>query len=272
VVLGNQIRLWGQRLRTVLICHDGDAFDQQGLARWMASFSNLAGMVIIQERSGQVGRRVKREVVRSGLLRFMDILAYRLYSKVFLSSQYRTWLSNTMIEFVERYGDLPTFASIYTHSPNSAEVEAFLKELQPDIMVARCKFILKDRIFEVPKVGTFVIHPGICPEYRNAHGCFWALAKRDMAKVGVTLLKVDKGVDTGPIYGYFTYPFDEKNESHLVIQQRCVYENLDAIAEKLKNISQGRAEPIPVTGRESNVWGQPWMTKYVEWKLAARRA
>ena len=71
-------------------------------------------------------------------------------------------------------------------------------------MVARCKRILKERIFAVPRPGTYVLHPGICPEYRNAHGAFWALARRDLDKVGLTLLRIDKGVDTGPVYGYFT--------------------------------------------------------------------
>jgi methionyl-tRNA formyltransferase len=138
-------------------------------------------------------------------------------------------------------------------------------------MIARCKFILKERVFGIATVGTFVMHPGICPEYRNAHGCFWALVRRDVSKVGMTLLRADAGVDTGPIFGYFTYDFDERRESHLQIGQRCVSENFDEIAAKLKEVAAGRAQPIPVDGRKSGVWGQPWMTKYVQWKLAARR-
>src|SRR5436309_328007 len=31
----------------------------------------------------------------------------------------------------------------------------------------------------LPARGTFVLHTGICPEYRNAHGCFWALARSE---------------------------------------------------------------------------------------------
>ena len=54
---------------------------------------------------------------------------------------------------------------------------------------ARCKVILKEKIFGIPRVGTFVMHPGICPEYRNAHGCFWALVRRDLERVGMTLLR-----------------------------------------------------------------------------------
>jgi methionyl-tRNA formyltransferase len=115
------------------------------------------------------------------------------------------------------------------------------------------------------------MHPGICPQYRNAHGCFWALAERDLENVGMTLLKIDKGVDTGPVYGYFSYPYDECRESHIVIQHRVVFENLGRIREKFLEIEKATAVPIETTGRSSGVWGQPWLTRYFGWKWAARK-
>ena len=131
-----------------------------------------------------------------------------------------------------------------THSPNSKESEAFIKGVNPDIIIARCKTLLKTGIFSLPSKGTFVMHPGICPEYRNAHGCFWALANNDLTNVGMTLLKIDEGVDTGPIYGYYTYDFDEINESHIIIQHRVVLENLQELKMKLLNIYNGDAIPL----------------------------
>ncbi|MGA7439404.1 MAG: formyl transferase, partial [Luteibacter sp.] len=113
------------------------------------------------------------------------------------------------------------------------------------------------------------MHPGICPEYRNAHGCFWALAERDLDRVGLTLLRIDAGVDTGPIYGYFTYAFDETRESHMRVQYRMVLENLDALAQRIRDIVAGDALPVDVTGRPSGVWGQPWLSRYLRWKRAA---
>ena len=58
----------------------------------------------------------------------------------------------------------------------------------------------------------------------------------------MTLLRVDRGVDTGPVYGYFSYPFDERRESHHVIQQRVVLDNLDAIGRML---TRHRRRPRP---------------------------
>ena len=85
----------------------------------------------------------------------------------------------------------------------------------------------------------------------------------------MTLLRIDKGVDTGPVFGYFSYPYDERAESHIVIQDRVVFENLDGLAGKLDEIYRGEAVPVSTAGRESAAWGQPWLTRYLAWKRAA---
>ena len=126
-------------------------------------------------------------------------------------------------------------------SPNSTAAEAFIRERAPDLVIARCKTLLQERIFSIPALGTYVLHPGICPEYRNAHGCFWALASGDHANVGATLLRIDRGVDTGPVFGYFRVQADPRLESHLVTEHRAVLEHLDDIRDKLREIDAGAA-------------------------------
>ena len=103
------------------------------------------------------------------------------------------------------------------------------------------------------------------------HGCFWALSAGDLSRVGLTLLRIDAGVDTGPVYGHFTYPFDEREDSHIVIQLRVLLENLDAIRDTMLKAVSGAAEPLDLRGRNSAVWGQPRLTAYARWKLRARR-
>jgi folate-dependent phosphoribosylglycinamide formyltransferase PurN len=259
-------------MKTVLICHHDAPLDHDGLARWMASFSDLSGIVLLRETRQRVEQRIQREVKRVGRVRFADVLAFRLYYRAFLSAKDQRWQEDKLAELRARYPDVSGVPVLETADPNSAEVERFLREAAPDIVVARCKSILKEAIFSIPESGTYVMHPGICPEYRNAHGCFWALANGDRDKVGMTLLRIDKGVDTGPVYGYFRYPYDPASESHVVIQHRVVLDNLDAIREKLVLAASGRATPIETEGRPSATWGQPWLTSYLRWRTQAKRA
>jgi hypothetical protein len=260
-----------ERMRTLLICHEGALLDQQGLALWLASFSELAGIVVLRETGGRMRRRIRREVKRVGLARFLDVLAFRLYYKLFLAREDREWEERKLEELAAHYPSLKDVPVLYTHSPNSPEAERFIAVSRADIMLARCKTLLKESVFSLPARGTLVMHPGICPEYRNAHGCFWALAAGDREKVGMTLLRIDRGVDTGPVYGYYSYDYDEAGESHVRIQSRVVLENLAALEQKFREVYEGRAAALDTSGRESLTWGQPWLTSYLKWKRRARR-
>jgi methionyl-tRNA formyltransferase len=243
------------------------------LARWLASWSNLQAVVVIREPASRLRQRVKRELARVGPLRFLDVIAFQLYQRIVLARQDGKYLQRTLRVLEQQYPELPSSTLIVeVESPNALEVRTLLEELRPAFMIARCKTILRKEIYSAPRIGTFVMHPGICPEYRNAHGCFWALVARDMDRVGMTLLRVDSGVDTGAVYGYFTCAFDERRESHNVIQERVVFDNLAAIRAALENVIAGTARPIDTTGRSSNAWGQPWLTRYARWKRHARRA
>lgn len=259
-------------MKTLLICHAGARLDQVVLARWLNSFSNLVGVVIIQEPANRIWRRVRREVKRIGVLRFFDVLAFRCYYRIFLAGKDQRWERQELQQKCLIYGDIASDTAILkTSSPNTQETETFIRSMNPDMVLARCKMLLKESVFSIPARGTLVMHPGICPEYRNAHGCFWALARRDLSKVGMTLLKVDRGIDTGPVFGYYSYSFDEVHESHFVIQSRVVLENLDALRQKLIEIFQGTATPLDTSGRSSNEWGQPRLTNYLRWKSQAKR-
>jgi hypothetical protein len=259
-------------MRSVLIHHAESEIEERVLPGWLGSFSDLAGTIVVHEPAGRTRRRVQREIERVGRLRFADVVAFRLYYKLVLARRDRTWEQETVERLARRFPASSTPRRLDVEDPNSDEAVAFLNELAPDLLLARCRTLLKPSVFSVARHGTYVLHPGIAPEYRNSHGCFWALARRDLDRVGLTMLRIDAGVDTGPVYGYFSYDFDERRESHVVIQKRMVLENLDAIRDRFLAIERGEAESIDTSGRESAAWGQPWLSKYLGWKRMARAA
>jgi folate-dependent phosphoribosylglycinamide formyltransferase PurN len=258
----------------VLICHEGDRLDTEGLACWLAGTMNLAGLIVISDKGRRLWTAARRELKRTGWLGFLDVIAYRVFARVRLRGREDAWKAQQVEALKTQYpADLTNVPRVVVANPNSEASRAFLNSVKPDIIIARCKFILKPEIFSLARVGAFALHPGICPEYRNAHGCFWALVNRDLDRVGMTLLKIDKGIDTGPVYLQAGCSIDELTESHIVIQYRVVTENLGRIAATLIDLFNGKhVEPIPTAGRKSAVWGQPRLTDYLRWKKAARRA
>jgi Formyl transferase len=261
----------GHRLRSLLICHRDAILDRDGLSSWMASFSDLVGIVELREPPARTWQRVRNQVARAGVWRFLDVLGLRLFYRLMHARGDREWEAGTVASIRERFGEPPPGCRILrARSVNALETARFIQGCAPDFVLARCKTIMTPDVFTIPTRGTYVLHPGICPEYRNAHGCFWALAARDLDRVGLTLLRVDVGVDTGPVYGYFTYPFDERSDSHIRIQQRVLTDNLDAVRDRLLLAVEGAIAPIDTTGRRTAVWGMPWLTAYLRWKATAR--
>jgi hypothetical protein len=263
-----------ERPRIVLICHHGDLLNHDALGRWLASFADLAGIVVLHETRARAWRRIRREIRRVGLLRFCDVLAFRLHYRL-TRRRHDKASERALLQDLQRcFPPIPPSTRVLdAPSPNTPAVQAFLRECSPDLVIARCKTLLKPETFSIARRGTFAMHPGICPQYRNAHGCFWALARNDPENVGMTLLKIDPGVDTGAVYGYYRCEFDELRESHILIQHRTVFDNLDRIREKLLEIAAGRANPLNTAGKPSKEWGQPWWTAnraLRKWAIARR--
>jgi folate-dependent phosphoribosylglycinamide formyltransferase PurN len=258
--------------KVVLICHASDRLDSEGLASWLGATMNLAGRIVISDDRRRLWKAAAREIRRSGWLGFLDVLAYRTFARVWLRARENAWKAKELDKLRHAYPvNLESVPTAVVTNPNSDAAREFLNAIQPDIVIARCKFILKPEIFGLARVGAFALHPGICPEYRNAHGCFWALVNGELDRVGMTLLKIDKGVDTGPVYLQAGCAIDEIAESHTVIQYRVVTENLERIAATLIDLHTGvKVEPISTAGRKSAAWGQPRLSDYLRWKRAAR--
>ena len=257
-------------LRTALICSESSLVDHRLLAAQLAAGSELTGILLIRNSPRQRGARFRREWKRSGW-RLLDVLAFRVFYNLRLAARDRAWIRTRTTEELERLPAPPIVPVHETEDPNSENAREFLASLGADAALAACKTILRPEIFAIPAQGTFVVHPGICPEYRNAHGCFWALARRDLGRVGATLLRIDEGVDTGPVYAYYEAEFDDREDSHVMVQFRVVCDHLRSVLEDMKRACAGELAPLDVSGRTSRAWGQPRLSDYARWKLAARR-
>lgn len=259
-------------MRSVLICQHDAQLVREVMPRWLNSFTDLAGIVVLRDQQSQRWKKLQRSLKQDGLWGTLDLLAYRVFHRWRYRESDRAFERHTRETMAAKYAPVTESIPILeTTKPNGSDVQLFLQQCRPDIMLACCKHILKPEVFEQATAGTYVMHPGICPEYRNAHGCFWALVNRDFDRVGMTLLKIDRGIDTGPVLGYFTAPYDEQSESHLTIQRRMTYQNLDGVRQLIEKHVSGELQSLSTQGRHSAIWGQPTLTSYLRWKSAARQ-
>lgn len=247
-------------MKSVLMYHEGSRFERDLLLPWLASFTEVVGVIVVENRKERKFDRLKSEYRRSGALGILDTITFRAYD--ILRHTDRERKIKSLISDLEDQYPTPNPKTIHVESPNREATEQFLREREPDIAIARIKLLLDKRIFSIPSTGTFAIHPGICPEYRNAHGCFWAIVEDDHENVGYTLLKIDQGIDTGPIYAQGGTEFDP-TEDYVYIQQKVIADNLDEIKAGLEEAHEGSKTPLDVSGREDGIWGQPKFTDQV---------
>src|SRR6266540_3361029 len=111
-------------MRTALICHHDNPLNREVLPRFMATFSDLAGVVVIRERPGRMKKRLMFEWRRSRL-RMLDVFAFRLYYRLRLAKRDRAWIEQRVAAGRGRYPSPPSDVPIHeTDDPNSEETRA----------------------------------------------------------------------------------------------------------------------------------------------------
>lgn len=84
-------------------------------------------------------------------------------------------------------------------SLRKAEVVAQLEALAPDvIVVAAFGQLLPQSVLEIPRYGCLNLHPSLLPKYRGASPVAAAILAGDEFS-GVTIMLMDKGLDSGPV-------------------------------------------------------------------------
>lgn len=103
--------------------------------------------------------------------------------------------------------------------PLKARDEKFiaeLRELKPDLMVVVAYGqILPQALLDVPQHGCLNVHTSLLPKYRGAAPIQWAIADGN-AETGVTIMKMDAGLDTGPILSIRRTPILPADDSQIL--------------------------------------------------------
>jgi methionyl-tRNA formyltransferase len=100
-----------------------------------------------------------------------------------------------IVSFCTQRGIGPVYTPAHLDTP---ELASTLSGLQPDVFVVVAFRILPSRIFTIPDKGTFNIHASLLPKYRGAAPVQRAIEHGE-SHTGITVFKIDRGIDTGGI-------------------------------------------------------------------------
>lgn len=162
--------------------------------------------------------------------------------------------------------EIPTSCTIDVASVNSDVTITELRRLSPRVVIVNGTRIIQERVLNSVDAIFLNTHAGITPMYRGVHGGYWALASRDPMNCGVTVHRVDKGIDTGSIVAqatitptpedtFATYPFLQI-ASAIPLLKKAVG---DALAGNLSEIA-------PPPGK-SRLWTHPTAWHYLKTRI-----
>ena len=130
------------------------------------------------------------------------------------------------------------------NSLKSSETMEFLTSLSADVfvVVAYGKMIPLE-ILALPSKGCVNVHPSLLPKYRGPSPLQASLLSGDK-ETGVTIMLLDKGMDTGPMLAQETVTLDSK-ETFLSLTKKIEAIAPNLLIQTLKKYASGLIVPVP---------------------------
>lgn len=143
--------------------------------------------------------------------------------------------------------NIPVFQPVKVKAPEAVEV---LRSYQADIfVVAAFGQILSEEILEMPRYGCVNIHASLLPAYRGAGPIQWAIID-GRKKTGITIMQMDKGLDTGDILLQKEVLIDER-ETGDSLHDKLAAAGAELIVEALSKIEASQVTPRRQNDEES---------------------
>lgn len=219
----------------------------------------------------QLAQRFRARAVKYGLRQMLGELAFHAFDRFWLRRHEAAFRRTKPAWFVDRIS-LP-FACHEVHNIHEPQWLELVAAQQPDMIFSVCSNILfKPELYNIPKLGTFVLHEGLTPEYKGLHTTLWALAKGEHQYLGYTVFKVNSRLDAGDILvqGRYNLKPGEGCRNWSWVGHNACIEGLGDIRAALKKLEQDRGfVPLDIAGRQAGLYS--WMSLQAFIRLYRKR-
>lgn len=131
------------------------------------------------------------------------------------------------------------------------EFQEILKELAPEaIIVVAFGQIIPKSVLELPKYGCINVHASLLPKYRGAAPIQWAVIDGEKT-AGVTIMKMDEGLDTGDMYAVAEIPLAE-DETGGSLFDKLSELGAQLLVDSLPKIAAGELTPVKQPAESPN--------------------
>jgi methionyl-tRNA formyltransferase len=133
---------------------------------------------------------------------------------------------------------------------------ARVKRLQPDLLVSLSSGqIFREELLGAARRGCINVHSSLLPRYRGLLPTFWVLANGER-QTGVTVHRMDDGVDTGGILLQEVVPI-EPGETHHSLLEKTKRLGAELLVDALDRLETGSLTPHPSDEKEASYFSFP---------------
>ncbi len=157
--------------------------------------------------------------------------------------------------------------------PEKARQPEFIEQLRalsPDLIaVAAYGQILHQSLLDLPRYGCLNVHTSLLPKYRGAAPIQWAILN-DEPETGVTIMKMDAGLDTGDILTQQRTPINPDDTAE-TLHQRLGEIGAKLLVHTIPEYVSGKVTPQPQPAYQATY--APKIKKqdgHIDWTQPAR--
>ncbi len=210
-------------------------------------------------------KRIVGRIKKYGILTAVNEVLFHCYDRIYIRKPESAFIK-TKPDFFLNTTELecPQYLVKNIHDAHWLKLT---KGLAPDIIFSMCCNVkFRKEFYSIPRLGTFVLHEGLTPEYKGLHTILWALLKKDYGHIGYTLLKVNDKMDEGGILtqGYYQLKKGENHRTWSWVSHNALIEGLDDVKRSLKKLEHLQCfEPVKIQGRIQGTYTWMTLTRYL---------
>jgi methionyl-tRNA formyltransferase len=217
---------------------------------------------VLLEPKPPVSTLLKRRVKKLGLSKVLGQLLFVAGVVPFVAFGSRRRQQEIISSHRLDRSEIPHSCLIEVPSVNSDVTITALQRLSPRVVIVNGTRIIKEKVLQSVDAIFLNVHAGITPMYRGVHGGYWALASGDRANCGVTVHKVDRGIDTGSIVAQVSItPTGEDTFATYPLLQTA--SAIPLLKQAVRDALAGTLLVMPPRSGKSQLWTHPTAWQYV---------
>ena len=232
------------------------------LTNALAANFNVSAIILESRTFNHQYRLLKYRAKHLGVPSVIGQLLLLAYDHATSKRRSKSAIENILKPFSQQNESIPRHEIKSVNDPEAARI---LNDYKPSICCVSGTSIIGRKVIRTVPI-LLNIHCGVTPAYRGVHGGFWAVYQQDFRNVGVTIHKIDKGVDTGDIIYQETVQISPDTDTHHTLVAKQYVAGIPLMIQAVHDALDGTLSTHKRDDLPSRQWFSPTLKEYCKFR------